>query len=867
VSAIVGAIAAGGVSVGTNAPVRIEEIRSAVTNGRTAVVIAASEPVAYITSRPDPFTVLVDLRNASADGLRNELQAGGPSPVAGVEVETASAPDGSGLVRIKVSLLAPVAHHVESARGVIWIELDRERPAAASAASAVSATSATPAPSTVPTAPPITTVPRPDDAAKPPTSVPPATTIRAIRTSAGSDEVRVTISANGALSPGRIAEAADPPPRLVLDFPELRANVPALTTVNLGPLRQIRVAPHSHEPLVTRIVFDLRRPTRYRVEQATGESRDLTIVFPIETAVARIADPILDVFPVEPAQPEEIPEETPEDTSVPPAATEPDAPEVQEIREPVLVAAPTPASLDPVVARALASSAAVAQAGPLAGLPTADTGQTVDVAPQVEVPVEAIDLSPLSLFDLPITVVEQVPVAPRLPPATPAPVPSPIPQVAAPQVIGGLGSGQVTEFTGDPVSLDFQNADLRAVLRAFAGISSLNIVIDPNVQGSVDVALRDVPWDQAFDIILRANALGYTVDGTIVRIAPLTVLFDEEAQRRALADELALSGELVVVPRILSYARAADLAELITTSVLSQRGQVQIDERTNTLIITDLAANVGNAADLINTLDRAEPQVEIEARIVQTTSDFAKELGVQWGLNGRLAPELGNTTGLSFPNRAGLTGRTGGTQGPVGFDARAIDTENSGTAVNLPVNAPTGAVGLTLGAINGAFNLDVALSALESSGNGRILSTPRVTTQNNVQAEVKQGIQIPIQTVANNTVTVSFKDAALSLRVTPQITQADTVIMQIILENASPDFSRSINGIPPIDTQFATTQVQVDNGDTTVIGGIFLATELESSDRVPYLSRIPLLGWLFRRELNQTENRELLIFITPRIIR
>jgi len=852
---VVCAITASGASVDTNAPVRIEQIRSAVTNGRTAVVIAASEPVAYVSSRPDPFTVLVDLRNASADGLQNDLQAGGPSPLAGVEVETASAPDGSGLVRVKVSLLAPVAHHVESAQGVIRIELDGERPVAASAPPTPPVMGPAPIASSEP---PVATVPRPDDA---------ATTIRAIRTSAAPDEVRVTITANGALSPGRIAEAADPPPRLVLDFPELRANVPALTTVNLGPVRQIRVAAHSHEPLVTRVVFDLRRATRYRVEQAAGESRDLTIVFPIETAVARIADPILDVFPVEPAQPEDgsaQPEDAelgaPDDRDAPFA---PGLAESQDAPAPVLVAADPSSTVDPVVARVLASASAAVPAAPLAGPRTANAQLTVDVAPRAEAPAEAIDLAPISLFDLPIRVVDRTPQLPQVPPGAPAPAAPP----ASPQLDGGLGSGQVTEFTGDPVSLDFQNADLRAVLRAFAEISSLNIVIDPNVQGSVDVALRDVPWDQAFDIILRSNALGYTVDGTVVRIAPLTVLADEESQRRALADELALSGELVVVPRTLSYARATDLAALITTSVLSQRGQVQIDERTNTLIITDLAENVGSAAELINTLDRAEPQVEIEARIVQTTSDFAKELGVQWGLNGRLAPELGNTTGLSFPNRAGLTGRTGGTQGPFGTDARAIDTENSGTAVNLPVNAPTGAVGLTLGAINGAFSLDVALSALESSGNGRILSTPRVTTQNNVQAEVKQGIQIPIQTVANNTVTVSFKDAALSLRVTPQITEADTVIMQIILENASPDFSRSINGIPPIDTQFATTQVQVDDGATTVIGGIFLATELISNDRVPYLSRIPLLGWLFQRELNQTENRELLIFITPRIIR
>ena len=484
---------------------------------------------------------------------------------------------------------------------------------------------------------------------------------------------------------------------------------------------------------------------------------------------------------------------------------------------------------------------------------------------------EAVGLGPVSLVDLPLVVLDRGTLAPT-PVSGPilAPIAEPpAPQPQSPPEAGGqtLGRTQATEFTGDPVSLDFQNADLRAVLRTFAEISSLNVVIDPNVQGSVDVSLRDVPWDQAFDIILRANSLGYEVDGTVVRIAPLSVLQAETAARRQLEEEQELAGETVTTTRTLSYARAGDLADLLTRSVLSQRGQVQIDERTNTLIITDLPDRIDTATELIATLDRAEPQVEIEARIVTTTANYARALGVQWGLNGRLAPELSNTTSLSFPNRGSLTGRTGGTQGPVGIDSRAIDTETSGTAVNLPVSAATSAIGLTLGAVNGAFNLDLALSALETSGNGRILSSPRVTTQNNVQAEVKQGIQIPIQTVSNNTVTVTFKDAALSLRVTPQITAADTVIMEIILENAAPDFSRQINGIPPIDTQSATTTVQVDDGATTVIGGIVVANDLTSESRVPYLSRIPLLGWLFRSRSDVNENRELLIFITPRIIR
>ena len=424
------------------------------------------------------------------------------------------------------------------------------------------------------------------------------------------------------------------------------------------------------------------------------------------------------------------------------------------------------------------------------------------------------------------------------------------------QVLPGVARGNERRFTGNPVSLDFQGADLRAVLRTFSEISGLNIVIDPAVTGSVDVALRDVPWDQALDIILRANKLGYLVDGTIVRIAPLAVLSDEEAQRRKLTDEQALAGELRVLTKTLSYARAEELTPLLTKSALSQRGVVNFDVRTNTLIITDLPDRLTTATELINSLDKAQPQVEIEARIVQVNKNFERRLGVQWGFNGRVDPALGNTTPLAFPNSGALAGATGGlTGGPGG----------TGTAVNLPAPGATSGVGLHLGSVNGAFNLDVALTALETTGNGRVLSTPRVSTQNNVEAEIKQGTQIPIQTVANNTVTVQFKDAALVLKVTPQITAANTVIMKISLENGQADFTKAVNGIPPINTQSANTSVLVNDGQTTVIGGIYLSTEQYQTDRTPGLGMIPLLGWLFKRETALDNSTELLIFITPRI--
>ena len=426
-------------------------------------------------------------------------------------------------------------------------------------------------------------------------------------------------------------------------------------------------------------------------------------------------------------------------------------------------------------------------------------------------------------------------------------------QPAPPAERGGFG-----EYAGDPVSMAFQNAELRAVLRAFAEISGLNLVIDPQVAGVVDVALVDVPWDQAFDVILRANRLGYEIDGTIVRIAPQAVLAAEAEERRARAERRALAGDLIVSTRALGYARALDLADLITRTVLSPRGQVEVDARTNTLVIADLEARVSAAEALIDQLDRPTPQVQIQARIVQASQDYLRELGVQWDIAGRLAPALGDraaVTAIAEPASS------------ADADRRTDAGRSSGLAVDLGVSSPSAALGLALGAVGGPLNLDVMLSAAESDGHVKILSNPRITTQNNVEAVITQGDQIPIQTVANNTVTVTFRDAALRLAVTPQITTADTVIMRIDIGNDFADFAREVNGVPPIVTQSASTTVQVANGETTVIGGIYESARTRSDRRVPGIHRVPILGWFFRSRAERRRTDELLIFLTPRIVR
>ena len=655
--------------------------------------------------------------------------------------------------------------------------------------------------------------------------MPEATVIERIRADRVAATTTVTLAGNGRLTPASVSESQDRPRRLVLDFPNVSSKAPAHTNGDGTLVKDVRVGVNSRQPLVTRVVVEMGSTATYHVERTGADGRDLAVVV---DGGERPGTIML----------------SPDSTRDQAAEAEPDIPLQQAIANAAALAPPS--SIDPMSALSAAPSrpapAPATRQDPAPAAPRPGAPRRREAAADGR---EAAGAR-----------------APPPPPAAQAPA-APQPQQANSQQIS---ASQEKKYNGAPVSLDFSGADLRTVLRYFSNISGLNIIIDPSVPATpVDILLTDVPWDQAFETILRGNKLGYVAEGTIIRIAPISVFSEEEADRRKLSEAKALAGDLRVQTFSLSYAKAAEMQPLLVKSALSQRGQIQVDTRTNTLIMTDLPDRLQTASNLIGALDRPEPQVEVEARVVQTTRDFARALGVQWGLNGRVSPAIGNTTPLAFPNSGSIGGRTGGASAP--NDVRATANDATATAVNLGVPAATSAIGLALGSINGAFNLDVALSALEHSGKGRVLSTPRLTTQNNVAAEVAQGIQIPIQTVANNTVTVTFKEAVLLLKVIPQITSANTVIMQITIENANADFSRQVNGIPPIDTQRANTQVQVNDGATTIIGGIFVSREQNSNERTPLMHRIPLLGWLFKRDTTTDESRELLIFITPRILK
>lgn len=407
------------------------------------------------------------------------------------------------------------------------------------------------------------------------------------------------------------------------------------------------------------------------------------------------------------------------------------------------------------------------------------------------------------------------------------------------------------EYVGEKISLDFQDADLVHIFRLLADISGYNIVVSPHVKGKFSMKLVNVPWDQAFDIILRNYGLSKAVEGNIIRVAPTSVLAREEEEIAKAKEALLKAGDLVTTVYPINYADVKKVKKIIKDAkIMTKRGYISVDERTSTLIIKDVETMHPEFVRLIKSLDLPTRQVTIEAKIVEVTTNFTKELGIQWGV--LWSPPDSRTTigGPSIP---------GGT----GFNA------GNPLMVNLPAAVQSGSGGaMGIGYISAAntFTLDLQLSAMESSGNGRIISNPRITTSDNQEATIKQGKKIPYQTVSAQGTKTEFVDAQLELTVTPHITPDGTIVMEIQVKKNEADFSRTVGGVPTIDTKEAKTQVLIENGDTLVIGGIFKTNITESYAKVPGLSKIPLIGWLFKKKQNTDTTSELLIFITPRIV-
>lgn len=431
------------------------------------------------------------------------------------------------------------------------------------------------------------------------------------------------------------------------------------------------------------------------------------------------------------------------------------------------------------------------------------------------------------------------------------------------QAVGG-------RYRGRRIDLDLKDADIHNVLRLLADVGRVNVVTADDVSGNVTIRMRNVPWDQALDVVLQAKGLGMLKSGNLIRVAPLASLQKERELRLAAAkQEYELTPlETRLIP--VSYAQADDLQQR-AKDLLSPRGTLAVDERTNVLIARDVTQNLNFIEELVRSLDTQTPQVLVEARIVEATSNYLRDVGIQWGGDASFSEATGNPTGVGFPSKASFAGGNydaqTNTAGLSPFQ-RQIATPNF--AVNLPAAVGTGqggALGMSLGSADGNFNVSVRLSAAEASGMVRIVSSPRILTLDNREARINQGTLIPFSQISAQGVQTTFQEAKLQLLVKPHVTADGSIAMHVKINRDEPDFNQtSARGDPTILKREAETDLLVQDGHTAVIGGIYTRNTGRNLDQVPFFGDIPLLGVLFQRRRASDRRNELVIFLTPRIV-
>jgi type IV pilus secretin PilQ/predicted competence protein len=650
--------------------------------------------------------------------------------------------------------------------------------------------------------------------------LPRAKSVRGISATTANGNVEVRIAGDGQLK--YKVFRLESPSRLVIDLEGVKNAAPKNSVaVSDEVVQRVRIA--QFQPAVARVVVDLAHKTEYDIVSVGDE--------------IRVAFGTSAVASTEPA-----PMQTQVDVAPPPA--------------PVVAASYTP---DPVVTTASSSPVDIpSQVPTIAFVPEnteraaprkASSKATTDARPAWKVPESASKGARSRITPA----ADQAPV--QQPPtredvfgdaARQSQTTELSGQVLSGTPLGGSrtlgGSGRV--FTGEPISLSLKDADIKDVLRTFADLTGLNMAVDPGVGGSVTVDFVDVPWDQALDIILRQNNLTFSLEGNVMRIGTIERIAAETAATRRLEEEERLGVQLTTLSFKLSYARATELAALLR-DIASPRARIIVDNRTNQIIVSEIPEYLRTMQNLISTVDIPSRQVMIEARIVESLRTFTQQYGFTWGFSGDLDPALGTGTGLIFPNRVGFEG------GP--FDFALGDN----------------VISLSLFDVLGTFDLDLALSAAETQGYAKVVSAPRVTTQDNTPAQITSGFQIPYQTRVNFTTTVTYLDATLQLQVTPQITEAGTVIMEISVQKNEPATGLTIAGAAgtPLTTRQAKTRLMVRDGGTAVIAGIFQSRDGDAQSRVPYVHNIPIIGNLFKSRDITTSHDELLIFITPRIVR
>ena len=638
----------------------------------------------------------------------------------------------------------------------------------------------------------------------------------------GTDDIRVEMSSKGTLTPK--LSTLDSPARVVVELPEtVMATGQSRIAVGASGVKGVRIGMNGQAHPTTRVVVDLDQACAYELTPGAAGKLVLTLH---ANAVAKAAP-----------------------------ATAP-------------------------VADQSASQAPAAQDVARQSSPT----DYVFVEPSYQAKTPASDVKKNDAADEPTvraqeaaalfsdkTAAELLPVSEHAAQAQNAPnAITPAVNLAAEQKAQAGQAAAVTgpKYTGEPISVNLKDVDLKDFFRLIHEISGLNVVLDPNVHGTLTVVLDDVPWDQALDIVLKNNDLARELEGNVLRIATVETLKHEADARRAQIESETLAVEKVSVTRFLSYAKAKDVI-ITVKKFLSQRGDVVADDRTNAVIINDIPKVLPTIDRLLTQLDRKTQEVEIEARVVAATRQFARDIGTQFGFgwgNGHSAIG-GNQAAGSSPTTVTLPGQAPGYITVPGTTAGGSTTGSSIPLFsNLGSTSPTS--GLSFVNASSTVRIDAILSLAESRGLLKVLSRPRVVTQNNIQALVKQGVRVPIVTQAQlgGPPTVTYIDAFLRLTVTPQITSENTIFLNVDVENTTPNFGQQVQGNPELITQQATTQVLVTDGGTVVIGGVIQTQNSVSINQVPVLGNVPFLGNLFKHTQVSTTNQELIFFITPRII-
>jgi type IV pilus assembly protein PilQ len=863
-------------SAATPAPPASAKITQAAFNEDSdgaRVVLSASAPLLYTSYEPRPDLLIVDLRDASvAQGFTAPQAAGGVvGSIRFEEVEEL----GKRMTRLSIAHKAEAKVDVRSvgqglaiafSGGTAVAESETAEPEApasqpVSSEPIVTASNAAPAPAPVPVA---QAAPAKKASAAARGEV--AHSLEKVTVGETRDgQVSVTLLGDGWLAPKDFVLAN--PPRVVLDLPGVKNEVrQRAIAVSGNVVTKVRVSQFQTSPeYVTRVVLDLSAPAPHALASdgerlavivgqdavASAAAQTPSIAAAAAPAAAPVSEPErkAEAAPVTQTEiapaPAPVPEPTMEAKAAPaPVAEEKPVIEAKSTIEPAPATAPAPSHVEakveakkaepPAAPVALASAPAPSAHHTDSATPAAASAPTTSTTTAASKP--ASKSSPATaprgrneaLFEAAAAALDQE-------------------QAATAQAGSAYRSRTIaespTQFTGEPISLDLKDADIKDVFRTISQLTGLNIVIDPEVRGTVTVQLEDVPWDQALDLILKQNSLGYVLENNIMRIATTAKLQAEEGDRARLSEARQAAEPTRTVIKKLSYAKASEITPTLQ-SVMSKRGSIVIDGRTNTLIIREIPTYLPAVLQLIENLDTATPQVVIESRIVETTKSLGRSLGINWSATGNADNAHGNTTNLIFPNSVA-----------------------GGINVGLG-NGPTVA-SLVLGNILNTFNLNAALTAAENQGLLKIISSPKVTSLTNTPALIQSGVQIPVQTTVNNTTTVIYVDATLKLDVTPQITAEGTILLSVNVTKREPAvaLNLSLGQNVPLTIREYRGQVLVKDGGTTVIGGIFQINDQDQNNMIPGLWKIPVLGNLFRNKTRTEKHDELLIFITPRILR